>query len=165
MVAQHIPTQRTPLLHPRAIDAVLVALLVFDGLLVLWAFAAPDLWFQTWHNSLSPTPAAELFLKRCGANWAGFFLFQLLALRHWRSQPFWLAIVAGLRFSDIFTDATYALFAPDLTPIAWLSLPLAGLLNFALGCYFLAAHLRLSRARRRVRRPAERSPIRLRQPS
>lgn len=127
-------------MRDRAVDAVLAVLVLFDALLVLWAFAAPAPWFETWHQSLAPSPGAELFLRRCGANWAGFLLFQALALRWWKTRPHWLAVAAGLRLSDIFTDPVYVLTAPDPTWMAWLGLPAAGLLNLALGGYFLAAY-------------------------
>ncbi|MFW5876878.1 MAG: hypothetical protein ACOCXM_09085 [Myxococcota bacterium] len=129
--------------HP-LIQALLVGLVLVDAALVVWAFGFPELWFGLFHRTLEGSAGAELFLKRCGANWGGFLLFQLLALKYWKAQPFWLAIVAGLRFSDIFTDAVYALFAEDLTWIAALSLPIMGLLNFALGWFFLRSYQLIS---------------------
>lgn len=127
--------------NQRLIQTLLVGLVVVDAVLVVWAFGFPDLWFDSFHRTLEGSAGAELFLKRCGANWAGFLLFQVLALMYWKAQPFWLAIVAGLRFSDLFTDAVYALFAEDLTWLASLSLPVMGLLNFALGWFFLRSYL------------------------
>lgn len=124
-----------------AIQFTLLGLVVFDLLLVVWAFGFPDLWFALFHTASEGSPGAELFLKRCGANWAAFALFQGLALRYWKSHNYWLAIVAGLRFADIFTDPTYVIFAEDPSWLAWLALPVAGVINIGLGLYFATAYL------------------------
>ncbi len=124
----------------RSIAIVLLALVVFDALLVLWAFGFPEWWFVLFHTTEQATPGAELFLKRCGANWAAFALFQGLALKYWKSSPHWLAIVAGLRLGDSFTDVTYVVFAPDPTWIAIVALPAAGIINLILGWYFLTCY-------------------------
>ncbi|MFB6264486.1 MAG: hypothetical protein ABEL76_12820, partial [Bradymonadaceae bacterium] len=97
------------------------------------------------HTNLEPAPGAVLFLKRCGAAWAGFALFQAIAWRHWREQPVWLAVVAGIRFADMFTDPIYALFATDPTWFALISLPATGMANFALGWFLLTTYLRVAR--------------------
>ena len=125
----------------RLVPIFLGALALFDALLVVWAFGFPDLWFQLFHTSMEATPAGELLLKRTGAAWGAFALFQGLALANWKSQPFWLPVVAGVRFSDIFTDPVYTLFAGDPSWFAVLTLPVMGVLNFALGWFFLTTYL------------------------
>lgn len=127
---------------PRVVSSLLAALALFDLLLVGWAFGFPDLWFTLFHTDLQGSAGAELFLMRCGAAWGAFALFQGLAWLNWQRQPFWLVLIAGVRFSDIFTDPVYTLFAPDPSWFALLTLPLMGLGNFALGWYFLTTYLR-----------------------
>ncbi len=129
----------------RQVHALLTVLVVFDAALVLWAFVFPDLWFQAFHGIESGSPLAELFLQRCGANWAAFLLLQAIAWRRWRTEVVWLAIVAGVRLSDIFTDFTYALLSPDPTWFSWAGLPLMGLINLLLGLFFLASYRKLRR--------------------
>src|SRR5262249_7681168 len=104
----------------RKIDLVLGALLALDVTLTVAAFGLPDLWFKLFHGV--PYDDPEGFLRRCGANWAAFALFQAIALARWRREPSWLAVTAGLRLGDIFTDWTYLAFARDVTSFAKLSL-------------------------------------------
>lgn len=131
----------SPMRSDRTIQAVLASLVVFDAVLVIWAFGFPDLWFTIFHTSAEATPGAELFLRRCGGNWAAFLLFQALALSLWKQHTFWLAVVAGLRLGDIFTDPVYVLTADDPSLLAWVSLPVAGVSNLVLGWYFLTSYL------------------------
>ena len=44
---------------------------------------------------------------------------QAIALIRWRRRPVWLAVVAGVRFSDLFTDLSYVLVVPILTSMGW----------------------------------------------
>lgn len=134
--------------NDRTIQAVLTALVLFDAILVVWAFAFPDLWFDVFHTAAQGSPGAVLFLRRCGGNWAAFLLFQSLAWAYWKEHHFWLAIVAGLRFGDIFTDPVYALMSDDPTWLSWVGLPAAGLINLALGWYFLTCFLERQRSAR-----------------
>jgi hypothetical protein len=116
------------------------ALMVFDVVIAVWAFGLPDLWFQLFHTDPAPSSEAVVLLRRCGANWTAFALFQGIAWWHWKSQPVWLAVVAGVRLSDIFTDPVYALVAGDGTWIATLGLPVVGVMNLAFGWFFLTAY-------------------------
>ena len=122
----------------RWVNGVLTSLVLFDTLLVIWAFALPDLWFRAFHHTDYDDP--EGFLRRCGANWAAFALFQGVALAKWNERPVWLAVVAGVRLSDVFTDAVYVLFAKHTTWFAWVGLPPMLLFNAGLGIYFLRAY-------------------------
>jgi hypothetical protein len=125
----------------RSIQAVLTSLVLFDALLVVWAFGFPDLWFAIFHTDAEAAPGSVLFLQRCGANWAAFMLFQAVAWSVWKRHTYWLVVVAGMRLGDIFTDVTYVLLADDPSLLAWLALPVAGLANIVLGWYFLTAYL------------------------
>ena len=61
--------------------------------------------------------------------WAAFALAQAITLWRWRKQPVWLPITAGIRFSDLFTDISYILAVPSLTPLGWMLLLPPPLLN------------------------------------
>lgn len=120
------------------ISFVLGGLVVFDVILTSWVFFAPDLWFEVFHGV--PYNDPEGFLPRCGANWAAFALFQAVAFLRWRKATYWVAVVAGVRLSDIFTDWTYALFAHDMTPLGYLGLALASPMNMITGWWLLRAY-------------------------
>jgi hypothetical protein len=67
------------------------------------------------------------------ANWAAFGLFQIVALVRWRPRPYWLAVAAGLRLSDIFTDWTYLVACHDVTCFGTVALLAASPLNAVAG--------------------------------
>jgi hypothetical protein len=124
----------------RRIDLLLGALFLLDLVLTLAAFLAPELWFRVFHGVAYVDPQG--FLRRCGANWAAFALLQLIALRRWRRHPHWLAVIAGVRLSDMFTDWTYLLFAADITLFGRLSLFIVSPANLIIGLHFLRAFRR-----------------------
>ncbi len=119
----------------RKIDAVLASLVALDVVLTVVAFGFPSFWVAVFHGVPDDDPQG--FLRRCGANWAAFALFQGVALLRWRREPWWLAVAAGLRLSDIFTDWTYLLFAHDTTWFARLSLATTSPANLVVGVYLL----------------------------
>jgi hypothetical protein len=122
----------------RRVQSVLGFLVAFDVTLVVWAFLFPDLWFKAFHGIGYDDPQG--FLRRCGANWAAFALCQAIAFVRWRADPMWLAVVAGVRLSDIFTDLTYSLVARDTTWFAKATLPPMSLVNLLLGLYLIRAY-------------------------
>ena len=92
-----------------------------DAALFLMSWLAPDIWFHLFHNT-EPASLDVAFLRRSAGQWAAFTLAQGIALWHWQRQPIWLAIVAGVRFSDLFTDISYILAVPTLTMLGWIAL-------------------------------------------
>lgn len=119
----------------RRVRALLVSLTLFDLLLVLWVFALPDLWWTVFHGVERVDP--QHLLQRMGANWAAFFLFELIATMLWRQAPLWILVVAGVRLSDIFTDVTYVILCDNATWFAWATLPLMSLCNLLMGLWLL----------------------------
>jgi len=101
-----------------AILIYLWAALIEDTLLFLLAWLAPDIWFQIFHG-VTPTGLATAFLRRSGGQWAAFSLAQAITLWRWRKNPIWLAVEAGVRFSDLFTDISYVIAVPALTTFGW----------------------------------------------
>ncbi|HEY3457436.1 MAG TPA: hypothetical protein VGK64_22840 [Bryobacteraceae bacterium] len=103
------------------------AALAEDTLLFLMAWLTPDLWFRVFHDT-SPAGLEIAFLRRSAGQWAAFSVVQAITLWRWRKNPVWLAVEAGVRFSDLFTDISYVVAAPSLTALGWvLLLPPAAL--------------------------------------
>lgn len=90
--------------------------LVEDIVIFVLAWVTPDLWFRLFHES-APAGLEIALLRRAAGQWAAFALAQAITLWRWRSDPAWLAVAAGVRFSDLFTDVSYLLAAPSLTPL------------------------------------------------
>ena len=103
--------------------------LVEDTVIFVLSWLAPDIWFRLFHDA-SPASLDVTFLRRTGGQWAAFALAQGIALWRWRKEPVWLAIVAGVRFSDLFTDVSYVLAAPSLTLLGYAALIPPPFLNF-----------------------------------
>ena len=97
------------------------AALVEDTALFLMSWLAPDVWFRVFHGVV-PAGLEIAFLRRSAGQWAAFALAQAITLWRWRKEPVWLAVAAGVRFSDLFTDISYVLSAPSLTTLGWVLL-------------------------------------------
>lgn len=119
-------------------DILLILLIILDLTITFIAFFLPQAWFKIFHGSLYIDPQG--FLRRCAANWLAFALIQLLALLKWRKKPYWLAVVAGVRLSDIFTDWAYLFFSSSITLFGRAGLFIISPLNLLLGLYFLNAY-------------------------
>lgn len=122
----------------RRVHAVMGFLVLFDVTLTTWAFAFPQLWFAAFHGT--PYNDPQGLFRRTGANWAAFALCQAIAFVRWRRDAVWLAVIAGVRLSDIFTDVTYVLAAHDTTWFARLTLAPTSIANLLLGLYLLRAY-------------------------
>ena len=123
----------TPRVH-----GLLTFLVLFDLVLVIWAGVFPELWFTAFHGV--PYVDPQGFLRRCAANWAAFLLMQTIAWRTWKTDRVWLAVVAGVRLSDIFTDLTYVFVAHDTTLFAKLTLAPMSIINLLMGLFLLDAY-------------------------
>ena len=121
--------------------------LVEDVIIFVLAWLTPELWFQAFHGS-SPAGLENALLRRSAGQWAAFALVQGITLWRWRQQPVWLAVSAGARFSDLFTDISYILAVPSLTKLGWILLTPLAFLNL-LGVVILL------RGYEQARRPAK----------
>jgi len=92
-----------------------------DTMLFVMTWLAPDTWFRVVHAT-APAGLETAFLRRTGGQWAAFALAQAITLWRWQKNPVWLAITAGVRFSDLFTDLLYVLDVPSLTTLGWVLL-------------------------------------------
>ena len=132
--------------RPRTL-AVTIRLLVFGAWDVLLAFATivtPGLWFRLFHGSAYVDPQA--LLSRTGAVWLAFGLFQLYSWRVWQKQPYWLAIVGGMRLSELFADWTYLFRAGEVTPFGARALLLATPSNVIFAWFFISTSVRIAQA-------------------
>jgi len=103
--------------------------LIEDTLLFVIAWVDPNLWFRLFHHAI-PAGFDVAFLRRSAGQWIAFALAQAITLWRWKKQPTWLAIEAGVRFSDLFTDISYVIVTRhSLTTLGWFLLLPPPLLN------------------------------------
>jgi len=102
--------------------------LIEDVTIFLLSWVAPELWFRLFHHSL-PTGLEVALLRRSGGQWLAFALGQALTLWQWKKRPEWLAVAAGIRLSDLFTDISYLIAAPALTRFGQVLFPIFPVLN------------------------------------
>jgi len=96
-----------------------VALLEDSGLFIL-SWLTPHLWFHDF-NGVAALGLDNALLRRSGGQWLAFALAQGITLWRWKKEPVWLAVEAGVRFSDLFTDTSYIIASlPSLTTMGWL---------------------------------------------
>src|SRR4051812_16069585 len=116
---------------------------VEDTVLFVLSWIAPDIWFRLFHAGVAAGLETAL-LRRSAGQWAAFALAQAITLVRWRKDPVWLAVSAGIRFSDLFTDISYILAVPSLTTIGWIVLTPPPFLN-AVGVAIMLRGYRQSR--------------------
>jgi hypothetical protein len=97
------------------------AALVEDTVIFAMAWFAPDIWFRVFHAGV-PAGLETALLRRSAGQWVAFALAQAVTLWRWQKDPVWLAVCAGVRFSDLFTDVSYILAVPSLTTLGWILL-------------------------------------------
>ena len=133
-----------------AILIYLWAALIEDTFLFVTAWYAPDVWFRLLHRSV-PAGLETAFLYRSAGQWAAFALAQGITLWRWRSAPVWLAVTAGVRFSDLFTDLSYIAGAPSLTTLGWILLSPPAFLNLVGVVIMLRGHKQAQQALTEIR--------------
>ena len=119
------------------------AALVEDAVLFVMAWIAPDIWFRVFHSGV-PAGLENALLRRSAGQWAAFALAQAVTLWRWQKEPVWLAVTAGVRFSDLFTDVSYIVAVPSLTTLGWILLVPPPFLNL-IGVVIMLAGYRQAR--------------------
>ena len=127
----------------RRVDLLLLALIALDLTISATAYCRPGLWFSLFHGSAYVDP--EGLLRRTAGNWAAFALVQIVALFRWRRSPYWLPVVAGVRFSDMFTDWSCLYFCHDVTWIGRVGFFAAAPLNVLIGWYLIRTYRTLEK--------------------
>jgi hypothetical protein len=118
------------------------AALIEDTVIFALAWLEPDLWFRLFHQS-APAGLEVALLRRSAGQWAAFALAQAITLWRWKHDPAWLAVAAGIRFSDLFTDVSYILAVPSLTTLGWIVLAPPAFLNLLGVVIFLKGYRRM----------------------
>lgn len=134
-------SERGSQLNPTLVNGLLVALVLLDVFLSTIALAFPDRWAQVMHGL--PYEDSAGLLRRTGAVWVAFVVLQAIALFRWRKQPYWLPLVAGVRFTELFSDWVTIFAAKQMTTIGTIGLLLAPPANLLFGLILLSAYRRL----------------------
>jgi len=128
------------------IKALLILLTLWDLLLSSVCILFPNTWFNIFHGVDYAGNDLVGLLKRTGAVWAAFTLFQLIAYFKWQKQPYWLPLVAGIRLTEVFSDWTYILVAhPNMTWFGYLGLGIAPPSNVLFGWFLIVSYLKMER--------------------
>jgi hypothetical protein len=111
------------------VRGLLSGLVILDVILSSLCLFFPQTWFHLFHNAPYIDPQA--LLRRTGAVWAAFTLFQLVALIRWQNQPYWLVLVAGIRLTEVFSDWVYLALCGSITWFGRIALFISPLGNVA----------------------------------
>jgi hypothetical protein len=120
-------------------------LVLWDLLLSVLCFCYPDYWFKTFHGAPYIDPQA--LLKRTGAVWTAFTLLQLIAFIRWEKAAWWLVLIAGVRFTELFSDWVYIWMANSTTPFGKFGLFIAPPSNLIFGIFFIWVYKKMMKAR------------------
>ncbi|KRT66312.1 MAG: hypothetical protein XU11_C0010G0027 [Candidatus Dadabacteria bacterium CSP1-2] len=118
----------------------LLFLVILDVVLSITCFFFPEAWFNTMHGA--PYVDPQGLLRRTGAVWAAFVLIQFIALLRWQKEPYWLAVVAGVRFTEIFSDWVYLGVASNMTWLGTIGLFVSPPANLIFGIFLIIAYLK-----------------------
>lgn len=140
-VARPEPKRRTFHLNHAQVNVFLALLVVLDVVLSTVALAFPQQWSQVMHGLPYDDPAG--LLRRTGAVWAAFVLLQAIALMRWERQPYWLPLVAGVRFTELFSDWVTLIFASHMTLAGTLGLLISPPANLVFGLLLVSTYKRL----------------------
>ena len=116
------------------IKTTLWFLVILDLFLAAICLFAPERWVYLvhgvtdWADPLGTT-------RRQGAVWLAFLVFQGIAVFRYKAAPEWLALVAGVRLTEVFSDYVYWWFASDLTWFGHAALWVSSPSNLILGWY------------------------------
>jgi hypothetical protein len=133
--------KRTFGLNRAQVNALLIGLVLLDTVLSTIAILFPELWTHIFH-ALPYDDSAGL-LRRTGALWVAYMLLQLIALVRWRNQPYWLALVAGVRLTELFSDWATIVAAKQMTTLGTLALAFSPPANLLFGLILISTYKRL----------------------
>jgi hypothetical protein len=121
-----------------ATSILLLFLVLLDIVLSLTCLFFPTVWFRVFHHA--PYVDPQGLLRRTGAVWAAFTLLQLLALVRWRSRPYWLPLIAGVRLTEIFTIWVCLYAYSFITRFGKASLLISSPANVLFACFLVASY-------------------------
>lgn len=127
--------------HKTIISILLLGLVGLDLVYAIMCFFFPELWYKLIHDADYIDPQG--LLRRTASIWAAFAVFQFIAFLMWQKHPYWLAIVVGLRFSELFADWTYLYFAQDISWSGRLGLLISTPANIGISLFLLISFLKV----------------------
>lgn len=125
-----------------AIDWLLIALVGLDVVLATLTLVFPRAWFRLLHDR--PYVDPQGLLKRMGAVWVAFVIVQIVALVRWRTDPYWLVAVAGVRLTESLSDWVYLFCAEHITWRGRIGLFVAPPGNMLIAWFLIEAFLAVS---------------------
>ena len=125
---------------PTVVSRTLAGLTLLDLAYFVVIFVSPGTWNRLFHGTSYVD--RQGLLHRMGASWLAFAFFQGVALLRWREHPHWLALVAGIRSSELLSDWVLALFAERLTVGGRIGLLVASPFNILMTWFFLRGYRR-----------------------
>ncbi len=128
-----------------SIYVLLVFLVILDIVLSTTCLLSPETWFKVFHNA--PYVDPQGLLKRTGAVWVAFTLFQLIAVFRWEKQPWWLVLIAGVRLTEIFSDWVYIYVSQSMTTFGWIGLFVSPPTNLLFGWFLVRSYRKIMRDR------------------
>jgi hypothetical protein len=135
------PRQRRFHFNRAQVNVLLLFLIVLDIVLSTLAIAFPNTWFHAMHGMDYVDPAG--LLRRTGALWVAFVGLQAIALVRWQKQPYWLTLIAGVRFTELFSDWVTIFAAQKMTLAGTLGLAVSPPANLIFGLILIATYKRL----------------------
>ena len=133
--------KRTFHLNRAQVNIFLVALVLLDVFLSTVAIVFPERWCATFHGLPYDDPAG--LLRRTGAVWVAFTLLQAIALFRWQKQPYWLVLIAGVRFTELFSDWVTIFAARHMTTLGTVGLLFSPPGNLLFGLILISTYTRL----------------------
>jgi hypothetical protein len=131
-----------------ATNLLLVFLVMLDAVLSTTCLFSPATWFRVLHGA--PYVDPQGLLRRTGAVWAAFTLFQFVALLRWRSRPYWLPLVAGIRLTEVFSDCVYLYACSSVTWAGRIGLLVSPPCNVLFALFLLASYRRFMQSQAQV---------------
>ncbi len=133
--------KRTFHLNRAQVNLFLVALVFLDIFLSTFAICFPERWSEFFHGLPYDDPAG--LLRRTGAVWVAFTLLQVIALVRWQKQPYWLPLIAGVRFTELFSDWVTIFAAKQMTTLGTVGLLISPPGNLLFGLILISTYKRL----------------------
>lgn len=135
------PRKRSFHLNRAQVNVLLLFLVALDIMLSTVALAFPERWCSIMHGLGYDDPAG--LLRRTGALWVAFVLLQAIALVRWQKQPYWLTLIAGVRFTELFSDWVTIFAAKQMTVTGTVGLLISPPANLVFGLILISTYKRL----------------------
>ena len=124
------------------INLLLLFLVILDLILSAICLLRPDLWVKLMHGTEYSDSLG--LIRRMGAVWLAFFVFQLVALLFWQKHSYLLVLVAGIRLTEVFSDWFYWYFTEYLTGFAHFGLLISPPSNLLFGIILIKAYKKMN---------------------